>query len=351
VQEAFMNRQRRFAILFLFVALMMSALPPSLSVQQSETVMVQEARRLMWTTFEIVAYGRDRARLTEAANAAFEEIDRLDRQMSNYSETSELTYINRNAARSEVIVDKELFDFLKQSVEYSRATEGAFDITVGPLMKAWGFFKGQGRVPKSDELALVMAQVGYRHIKLNDQTHTIRFDREGVEIDLGGVAKGYAVDRAAAILRDSGVTSALISSGTSSICAIGAPPGQSAWQVSVSDPLNRSRQVASIALKDQSISTSGCNEKTFEVGGKTYCHIMDPRTGQPIDGILSATIITPLGVDAEVLSKAVMVLGVEKAREFVKRRKEVRAIVFFRRSDGSLNSTKLNFDGGRDEAK
>jgi len=272
----------------------------SVSAQQSDPVMVQESRRLMWTKFEIVAYGQDRARLSEAAEAAFEEIDRLDRQMSNYSETSELTYINRNAARAEVIVEKELFDFLKGSVEYSRATDGAFDITVGPLMKAWGFFKGQGRVPKADELASVMAQVGYRHIKLNEQNHTIRFDREGVEIDLGGIAKGYAVDRAAAILRDSGVTSALVTSGTSSICAIGAPPRQAAWRVEVSDPLNRSQHLTSIELKDQSISTSGCNEKTFELGGKTYCHIMDPRTGQPIDGIVSATIITPMGVDAEV---------------------------------------------------
>jgi thiamine biosynthesis lipoprotein len=323
----------------------------SVTARQTETVMVQEARRLMWTKFEIVAYGQDRVRLQEAINAAFEEIDRLDHQMSNYSETSELTYINRTAARREVIVDKELFDFLKRSVDYSRATDGAFDITVGPLMKAWGFFKGQGRVPKLDELSAVLSQVGYRHIKLDEARRTIRFDREGVEIDLGGIAKGYAVDRAAAILRDSGVSSALITSGSSSICAIGAPPKQAAWRVAVSDPLERSREVATLELKDASISTSGCHEKTFELGGKTYCHIMDPRTGQPVDAILSATILTPSGVDAEVFSKALMVLGVEKAKELLQGRKDVRAMIFFRQADGSLNSTKLNFDGGRYDSK
>lgn len=305
----------------------------------------------MWTQFEIVAYGEDRTRLAEVAEAAFEEIDRLDRQMSNYSETSELTYINRNAARSEVIVEKELFDLLKLSVDYSRATDDAFDISVGPLMKAWGFFKGQGRVPNADELASVLAHIGYQHIKLDERARTIRFDREGVEIDLGGIAKGYAVDKAAAILRDSGVTSALITSGSSSICAIGAPPKQSAWRVEVSDPLNRSRRVMTLELKDQSISTSGCNEKTFVLGGKTYCHIMSPRTGKPIEGIVSATILTPRGVDAEVFSKAVMVLGVEKAKELLKKRPDVRAILFFHQADGSLNSTKLNFAGGNYDGK
>jgi thiamine biosynthesis lipoprotein len=326
-------------------------MPLPSTVQQSQPVMYQESRRLMWTQFEIVAYGEDRTRLAEAAEAAFEEIDRLDRQMSNYSETSELTYINRNAARSEVIVEKELFDLLKLSVDYSRATDGAFDISVGPLMKAWGFFKGQGRVPSAAELASVLGHVGYQHIKLNERAHTIRFDREGVEVDLGGIAKGYAVDKAAAILRDSGVTSALITSGSSSICAIGAPPKQNAWEVEVSDPLNRSHHVMTLELKDQSISTSGCNEKTFELGGKTYCHIMNPRTGQPIEGIVSATILTPRGVDAEVFSKAVMVLGVEKARELLKKRPDVHAILFFHQADGSLDSTKLNVAGGNYEGK
>jgi len=307
----------------------------------------QEARRAMWTTFEIVAYGPDRNRLAEAAGAAFEEIDRLDRQMSNFSETSELTYINHNAAREEVIVEKELFDFLKLSLDYSRATGGAFDITVGPLMRAWGFFDGKGRVPAAEELASVMGHVGYQHVHLDERSHTIKFDREGVELDLGGIAKGYAVDKAAQILRESGVTSALITSGGSSICAIGAPPGQAEWRVEVSDPTDRQRHVTSLDLKDQSISTSGCHEKSLTSGGKTYCHIMDPRAGHPIEGILGATIVTKLGVEAEALSKAVMVIGVEKSRELLRGRKDTRAILYYRQPDGSLGSTRLNFDGDR----
>lgn len=324
-------------------ALLFHGTRPVSSSPQSQPVMYQEARRLMWTKFEIIAYGPHRARLAQAAGAAFEEIDRLDRQMSNYSETSELTYINRNAARDEVIVERELFDFLKLSIDSSRTTGGAFDITVGPLMKAWGFFDNKGRVPEASELKSVMARVGFKHVVLNERTHTIRFDREGVELDLGGIAKGYAVDKAAEILRASGVTSAFITSGSSSICSIGAPPGQTAWRVEISDPLDRSRQLDKLEIKDRSISTSGCREKTFELAGKTYCHIMDPRIGRPIEGLISATVITQSGVEAEVMSKALMVMGIEKAREFLKTRPEVRAILYYSQPEGGLGCARLNF--------
>jgi len=331
------------AIFISIIALLACATTFETPARQAQPVMYQEARRLMWTKFEIIGYGPDRARLAEAAEAAFEEIDRLDRQMSNYSENSELTYINRNAAREDVIVEKGLFDLLKLSLDYNRATAGAFDITVGPLMRAWGFFNDNGRVPDANELVSVVARVGSKHVKLNQQARTIRFDREGVELDLGGIAKGYAVDRAAAILRESGVTSALISSGSSSICAIGAPPKQAAWRVQVSDPTDRSKTLTTVELKDESISTSGCHEKTFKAGGKTYCHIMDPRTGHPIEGMLGATIITPLGVEAEALSKAAMLNGIEWTKQFAKKRADVRAILYYSGQDGKLGSTQIGF--------
>jgi FAD:protein FMN transferase len=330
-------------LIALSLALAIGAVLPVASASQSQLVMYQEARRLMWTKFEIVAYGPDRARLAEASEAAFEEIDRLDHQMSNYSETSELTYINRNAGREDVIVEKELFDFVKLSIDFSRTTGGTFDITVGPLMKAWGFFDNRGRVPEAGELTSVMARVGFKHVALNERTRTIRFDREGVELDLGGIAKGYAVDKAAEILRASGVTSAFITSGSSSICAIGAPPGQKAWRVEVNDPLDRSHHLEAIELRDRSISTSGCHEKTFESGGKTYCHIMDPRIGRPIEGLISATMIAQSGVEAEVLSKALMVMGIEKAREFLKTRPHVRALLYYSQPEGGLGCARLNF--------
>lgn len=336
--------QRSTLVLLLGATALLVASPsPISSASSQQPALYQEARRLMWAKFEITAYGPVRAHLAEAAEAAFEEIDRLDRQMSNYAETSELTYINRNAARQEVIVEKELFDFLKASLDFSRATEGSFDITVGPLMKAWGFFDNKGRVPDATEIKGLMTHVGFKHVIPNEKTHSIRFDREGVEIDLGGIAKGYAVDRAAEILKASGVTSAFISSGSSSICAIGSPPGEKAWPVDVNDPLDRSHKLDRIDLKDSSISTSACREKTFEAGGKTYCHIMDPRIGRPIEGLISATIITNSGVEAEALSKALMVMGIDKARQFLRARPHVRAILYYNQPEGGLGSARLNF--------
>ncbi|HEU4387170.1 MAG TPA: FAD:protein FMN transferase [Blastocatellia bacterium] len=311
--------------------------------QNPQPVLYEETRRAMWTQFEIVAYGPNRAKLAEAADAAFDEIDRLDRQMSNYSETSDLTYINRNAARVPIAAEGELFGLLRRSLDISAQTNGAFDMTVGPLMKAWGFFRHQGRVPDNQELASVMKSVGYSHVSLDEKSRTIRFDRDGVELDLGGIAKGYAVDRAAQILRESGVASALITSGSSSIYAIGAPPGEPGWRVDVRDPLDSSKRLSSIVLKDRSISTSGCSEKTFQLGEKKYCHIMDPRTGRPVDGLLSVTVITATATEADALSTAVMVMGLEKAKAFLKLRVDVGAIIYYRDPDGGLASTRLNY--------
>ena len=333
---------RAIVLLSLFGALPFVAISPS-SAHQAQPVMYKESRRLMWTQFEIVAYGTDKAKLAEAADAAFDEIDRLDKQMSNYSETSELTYINRNAAEKDVIVEKELFDLLKFSFDASKDSDGTFDITVGPLMKAWGFFKGQGRIPEPSELKSVMSTVGSKHVIADESKRTIRFDRDGVELDLGGIAKGYAVDKAAQILRQSGVTSAMITSG-SSIYAIGAPPNQSGWKIEVTNPLDLPHSATSVELKDDSISTSGCYDKNFTIGGKTYCHIMDPRTGYPIDGILSATIITPRGVDAEVYSKVLMIMGIDGAKVFLKRHTDVRAILLYRLPHDMLGIVKLNFE-------
>jgi thiamine biosynthesis lipoprotein len=322
-------------------ALLVCGASPTLSAAQSQPVMYRESRRLMWTKFEIIAYGQNRARLAEAANAAFDEIERLDRQMSNYSETSELSYINRNAAREEVIVEKELFDFLQLSIEYSRTTGGAFDITVGPLMKTWGFFDNKGRVPDAGELKSVTERVGFNHVLLNERMHSIRFDREGVELDLGGIAKGYAVDKAAEILRASGVASAFITAG-SAASVRSAHRRQTSWRVEVSDPLDRSHKLETIDLSDRSVSTSGCREKTFESGGKTFCHIMDPRIGRPVRSDKRDDYYES-GVEAEALSKALLVMGIEKAREFLKTRRHVRALLFYQQPEGRLGCARLNF--------
>jgi thiamine biosynthesis lipoprotein len=288
----------------------------SLSAQAPE-VRYEASHQAMGTTYNLVAYGRDQTFLSEVASEVFEEIDQLDAQMSNYQPQSELSVINREAAGHAVIVEPKLFALLQYALRASQESDGAFDITVGPLMKRWGFFRGQGRLPSPAEITQVMHSIGYRHVHLDPEHRTIRFDTPGVEIDLGGIAKGYAVDQAAEILRSSGVTAALVSSGSSSIYALGAPPGERGWKVTVRDPFEEGKQADVFRLKNFALSTSGNYERFFKINGKTYCHIMDPHTGWPVQDMLSTVAAVPTGIETEALTKIFFVGGVEKSRSYL----------------------------------
>jgi thiamine biosynthesis lipoprotein len=263
----------------------------------------------MGTTYTIAVYGSDRYELDSAIEDAFEEAARLNRLLSNYVAESEWSVVNREAAKRAVPVSEELFRLLEQCVGYSRQSEGAFDITVGPLMKIWGFYKGSGRVPHRAEVRMAQTRIGWQHIKLDSKSSTVRFDAP-VEMDPGGIGKGYAVDRMAEILKKKGVASGIITAGRSSIYAIGAPPNEPrGWRVNVSDPRDTRKDVAEFYLKNESMSTSGSTEKFFVAGGKTYTHIMDPRTGYPAEGMLSVSVIAPRTIDSEAWTKPYFILG------------------------------------------
>ena len=280
-------------------------------------VRYEASHHAMGTVFTVVAYGRDARSLAQVANQAFEEIDRLDAQMSDYRPQSELAGINRAAARQAVVVEPRLFQLIRDSLGYSDETGGAFDITVGPLMKAWGFFRGQGCLPSRGELRQVLRRVGYTHVKLDQGQRTIRFDVEGVELDLGGIAKGYAVDEAVEILRSNGVTCALVSSGTSSLYALGAPPEERGWKVTLRDPYQAEKVGDIVYLKDYSLSASGSYEKFFKLDGRTYCHLLDPREGQPVENMLATAVLAPRAVQSDAVSTAFFVLGVEGSRKYL----------------------------------
>lgn len=272
-----------------------------------------EARPAMGTTFEIYLYAPDAARAAALFEAAFEEIERVEAALSNYRASSELSRINARAGAGPVVTDPEVFALLERALAFSRLSGGAFDITVGRLMKAWGFFRGAGRYPSDEELQRALAETGWRRVRLDARARTVRFLSPGLELDPGGIGKGYALDRVAELLRGAGVTAALINSGSSSIYALGAPPGKAGWTVRVPDPLERALTLSTVVLKDSSLSTSGSYEKFFRLGGRVYCHIMDPRTGRPVRGVLQATVIAPLGADSDALSTAVFVLGPARA--------------------------------------
>ncbi|WP_321474412.1 FAD:protein FMN transferase [uncultured Paludibaculum sp.] len=263
----------------------------------------------MGTTYTIAVYGSDRYALDSALDDAFEEARRLDNLLSNYRPESEWSRVNREAPEHAVKVSTEMYQLLAACVEYSRESEGAFDITVGPLMKIWGFYKGTGRIPHKAEIRTALSRIGWRHIHLDSQAGTVRFD-EPVEMDPGGIGKGYAVDRMAAILKKDGVTSGIITAGRSSIYAIGVPPNETrGWRVTIPNPRNPKVNVAEYFLKDESMSTSGTSEKFFVAGGTTYSHIMDPRKGYPAQGMLSVSVIAPRTIDTEAWTKPYFILG------------------------------------------
>src|SRR5580693_6088458 len=195
------------------------------SPQGALTQRVEANIDAMGSTYSVVVYGSDEARLRAAVEDASEEARRLDHLLSNYIPASEWSQVNREASSKPVRISTELFQLLAACVEYSRESEGSFDITVGPLMKVWGFYKGTGHLPHRAEVRGAMALVGYQNILLDPKNNSVKFAKDGMDIDPGGIGKGYAVDKMVAVLREDGVTAALVSAGGSSIYGIGAPPG------------------------------------------------------------------------------------------------------------------------------
>jgi FAD:protein FMN transferase len=263
----------------------------------------------MGSLIAIAAYGEDPARVRAAISHALDEAARLDAMLSNYKPHSEWSEMNRRAAGHPARVSEELFHLLAACMEYSRESQGTFDISVGPLMKVWGFYKGTGHLAARAEILRALDSVGFQKVILDPKTMTVRFTRKGVELDPGGIGKGYAVDRMVAILRREGIRSALVSAGGSSIYALGAPPGEAGWKVELKNPRDLGRPVQSFTLRDESLSTSGIYEKSFYADGKLWSHIMDPRTGYPSQGMLSVSLIAPKTIDSEAWAKPYYILG------------------------------------------
>lgn len=303
-----------FALAILFA---LFALPLETACDAAPQKMFSDAHQAMGTAFTIYLYAADRERASELFNAAFDEIDRLDDELSNYKPQSEISRINRLAAKETVTTDPEVLEFLRRSFEFSRRTDGAFDITVGPLMRAWGFFRGQGRYPTARQLAQARKQIGWQFVQLNTVARTVHFTKPGIELDPGGIGKGFAVDRVAGVLREDEVTATLIDAGSSTLYAIGAPPGKEGWPVLVHRPENSAQTISTVLLRDNSLSTSGSYEKLFRLGNRVYCHIMNPRTGEPVQEMLQTTVIASSGTDSDALSTSAFVLGPERGKRLL----------------------------------
>jgi FAD:protein FMN transferase len=273
----------------------------------------------MATRFELVLEGEAPVRLRAAGEAALRQVERFEAQLSFYRPSSEVRWINARAAREAVRVEPGLFGLLEECARLTTLTEGAFDITVGPLMRAWKFVGARGATPEASELAAARACVGMSRVRLDPDTRTVRFDRPGVEIDLGAAGKGYAVDSSIATLREHGVTSALLHGGTSSVHALGTQSTGTPWKVAWQPTSDAAEQALLIDLVDRGLAVSAGHGKAFVSQGRQYGHVIDPRTGQPVEGTVAAAVTGPSSFICDALSTALLVLGAGWLPELVRR--------------------------------
>jgi len=273
----------------------------------------------MGTQFRIILYAPDAETAGRASTVAFDRIARLDATMSDYRETSELMRACKPAGHQWVKVSDDLFRVLALSQQFARRSQGAFDVTVGPVVRLWRRARRMQELPAAEKLAAARRLVGYARLHLDARTQAIRLDKSGMLIDLGGIAKGFAADAAMAILKDHGINSALVAAG-GDIVTSAAPPGLRGWTVAVR-ALTSADEAAMIhlLLANAAVSTSGDAEQFVEINGVRYSHIVDPRTGQALTGRRSATVVAPSGATSDALATAVSVLDPLRARRLIDR--------------------------------
>jgi thiamine biosynthesis lipoprotein len=288
------------------------------------------ARHAMATRFEIVLYGRSQSRLRAAGEAALAEVERIEAQLSIYHPTSEMARVNACAARQPVRVSPSVFRLLEQARQLHRESGGAFDIAIAPLVRCWGFMDGSGSWPDPREVDRVRRQVGMQHVILDEENLTVRFDGEGVMLDLGAIGKGHAIDRAVETLREAGVASALLHGGTSTVNGIGKPPEEDAWKVAIESPSGDGaapRLLATVPLRDEALSVSAVWGKCFEHEGKTFGHVLDPRAGRPVSNAVLAAVVLPSATESDALSTALLVAGPEGHEKIAQLRPGMRTLV------------------------
>jgi thiamine biosynthesis lipoprotein len=299
----------------------------------------QFAEAHMGTKFQITLYAPDEAAAKAAAAAAFERIKNLDDSMTDYRPTSELMQLCAKAGGDPVPVSDDLFVILQKAEETSRLSDGAFDVTVGPVVKLWRQARRTQRMPDPEKLSAARDLVGWKNVQLDSKNQTVRLLKPGMQLDLGGIAKGYAADAAIEALKKHGIDRALVAAG-GDIAVSGPPPGKDGWTIAIA-PLEEAEGSSgpTMTLRDAAVSTSGDAEQYAEIDGKRYSHIVDPKTGLGLVGRMSATVVAPKGVQADSLTKIVAVLGPDRAFPLLEKLDDVRS-----------RFVRLTDDGKKEEA-
>jgi thiamine biosynthesis lipoprotein len=302
---------------------------------EADQIQTRAYRYLMGTSMRVEAIGGSAEDRNQAAEEAFGAIAEVDRLMSDYRDDSELTFINRNAASGPVPVSAPTFAVLATAARVSSASAGAFDVTVGPLMQLWGFKDKQPRVPTPGELDRVKGVVGAGNIVLDSRAQTVRFARPGVAIDLGGIAKGFASELAAAALQRRGLSGLVDAGGNQYL--VGHPLGKSTWSIGIRSPESADKLLGVIDVSDGALSTTSDASNFLVAGGVRYGHVLDPRLLRPSDAALSATVVSKDGTLADALSKAAFVLGPKDGLELLESIPGAAGVIAYRGPNGKVS--------------
>lgn len=308
---------------------------------KSGDIEIHKTSHLLMGTLVEISIVDKRERAVKAARLALEEMKRIERLTSFHMQGSELKEMNARAGQGPVKVSKELFELIRFSVGLARNCSSSFDPSIGAVSALWGFSTGSPRPPEKRELEKAIENSGVDKINLDEDAHTLSLP-QGLAVDLGAIAKGYALDRAESVLRQQGITSALINAG-GDIIAIGGKGQGNEWKIGVQDP-DKSRSIlAVIPIRDRAVVTSGNYERFFEKDGVRYHHILNPKTGYPARGLKSVTVIANDGATADAMATAVFVLGVEKGMKLLNSRKDLHGMIVDNSNQThiSLNADKI----------
>ncbi|MBI2560552.1 MAG: FAD:protein FMN transferase [Planctomycetes bacterium] len=302
----------------------------------------KETRMLMGTLVSVTVFERSGDTSKEVIDLAFNRIAEIENLMSNYKEDSELSMVNQKASAEFVPLTQDTFTVIKKAIEFSRLSRGAFDITCGPLCNLWRDAGKSGRLPANEELEKILSTVGYKKINLDTEKQALSFQSAsggGVELDVGGIAKGYAVDEAIKVLKGHGIESALVDAG-GDLYALGTKPGGEPWHIGIQDPYHPDDTetfLGKLKINDCAVATSGDYQRFMVINGKKYSHIVNPLTGLPVENVPSVTVIANDATTADALATALSVMGAKEGIELAKSIPGVEALIV------SLSNNQLQY--------
>lgn len=326
-----MNTKISRIVIAVFAACLIVAL--YLSVRSHRQVELDSGYRLVMGTFvRAVVITKDSGTAKKCIDAALAEIHKVDELMSDYKSNSEISEVNSDGFKRAVHLSQSTYEVLQRSIKFSKLTDGAFDVTVGPLVDLFHSAEKKQVAPTKEQIARAKSKVGFEKLKLVDQNRTVKFAVEGMRLDLGGIAKGYAVDKAVEAMQTSGAIGGMIDIGGDIRC-FGAPPeGRNHWIIGVQNPnlekdTTRHDIVLKLKLTNGAVATSGDYQQFVLIEGKRYSHIIDRKTGTSTEGLSSVTIIADNATDADALATAVSVMGAEKGLALTEKLPGTEAIV------------------------